>query len=89
MKTVRTQLLLCLLGYVVTNASSQANKQKKLFTFVPSNVVLLQTSSTACDHKHIVGPQGLPGPVGPQGLPGTIGSRGPPGPVGRAVRSDK
>ena len=55
-------------------------------------MVLPQTSSTACDHyhhKHIVGPQGLPGPVGPQGLPGTIGSRGPPGPVGRAVRSDK
>ena len=52
-------------------------------------MVLLQTSSTACDHKHIVGPQGLPGPVRPQGLPGTIGSRGPPGPVGRAVRSDK
>ena len=49
-------------------------------------MVLPQTSSTACDHKHIVGPQGLPGPVGPQGLPG---SRGPPGPVGQAVRSDK
>ena len=48
---------------------------------------LPQTSSTACDHKHIAGPQGLPGPVGPQGLPGTIGSRGPPGLVGRAVRS--
>ena len=44
--------------------------------------------STACDHKHIAGPQGLPGPVGPQGLPGTIGSRGPPGPVGRAVCSE-
>ena len=38
-----------------------------------------------CDHKHIVGSQGLPGPVGPQDLPGTIGSLGPPGPVGREV----
>ena len=46
----------------------------------------MQTSNPACDHKHIAGPQGLPGPVGPQGLPGTIGSRGPPGPPGGAVR---
>ena len=88
MKTMRTQLLLCLLGYVVTNTYSQANKHKNIF-LIQKNVFLLQTSSTACDHKHIVGPQGLPGPVGPQGLPGTIGSRGPPGPVGRAVRSNK
>ena len=65
------------------DASSQANKD----TLDPKNPFPPQTSSTACDHKHIVGPQGLPGPVGPQGLPGTIGSSGPPGPVGRAVRT--
>ncbi|XP_065843000.1 ficolin-2-like isoform X2 [Oscarella lobularis] len=61
-------------------------KKKLLFCLLSYlvNNVSSQTSSTACDHKHIVGPQGLPGPVGPQGLPGTIGSSGPPGPVGRA-----
>ena len=86
MKTMRTPLLFCLLGYVVTNASSQEKNNIILFD-CEAYIFSPQTSSTACDHEHIVGPQGLPGPVGPQGLPGAIGSRGPPGPVGRAVLS--
>ena len=71
----------------MANVSSKVHRAKQYFV-ERKNPFLPQTStSTACDHTHIVGPQGLPGPVGPQGLPGTIGSRGPPGPVGRAVCS--
>ena len=85
-------LFFCLLSYYATDVSSQVNRIRQI-SLSRRTSFLPQTSSTGCD-KHIVGPQGLPGPVGaqgvpgpvgPQGLPGTIGPPGSPGSAGREV----